>query len=124
MRGVAANADPLSESPGETWTRTLVHQLGFDTTSQVYVTDGHREAWLDLLLSDGRIAIEFDGLIKYKKKGLAKVVQQALRDGDLQAMGYTVLHVIWKQLPNPGQLNKRLLYAGAVPVRRPRLLDW
>jgi hypothetical protein len=124
MRWVAANADPLSESPGETWTRTLVHQLGYDTTSQAYVTDGQREAWLDLLLSDGRTAIEFDGLIKYKKKGLAKVVQQHLRDGDLQAIGYHLLHVIWGQLSDPRKLNKRLLFAGAVPSRRPLLLDW
>lgn len=123
-RWIAAHVDPLSESPGETWARSLVSQLGYDVSSQAYVTDGRREAWLDLLLDDGRTAIEFDGLVKYKKRGLAKVIQEHLRDGDLQAIGYTLLHVIWKQLSDPGQLDRRLRYAGARPARPPRLLTW
>jgi hypothetical protein len=123
-RWVSENVDPLSESPGETWTRSLVRQLGYDVRSQVIVTDGHREARLDLLLDDGRTAIEFDGLIKYKKRGLAKVIQEHLRDGDLEAIGYHLLHVIWQQLSDPQRLDRRLRYAGIVPVRRPRLLTW
>ncbi len=123
-RWVCANADPLSESPGETWTRSLVRQLGYDVRSQAFVTDGRREAWLDLLLDDGRTAIEFDGLIKYKKRGLAKVIQERLRDGDLEAIGYNLLHVIWQQLSDPQQLDRRLRFAGVVPTRRPRLLTW
>lgn len=123
-RWIAENVDPLSESPGETWARSLVRQLGYDVRSQAFVTDGHREAWLDLLLDDGRTAIEFDGLIKYKKRGLAKVIQEHLRDGDLEAIGYNLLHVIWQQLFNPLQLDRRLQFAGAVPIRRARLLPW
>ncbi len=123
-RWVAQNADPLAESPGETWTRSIVRQLGYEVRSQVHVTNGSREAWLDFLIVDGQTAIEFDGLTKYRNRGLAKVIQQHLRDGDLQAMGLTVLHVIWSQLHNPWQLHKRLQSAGELPVRQPRLLTW
>lgn len=124
MRFVARHADPLAESPGETWMRLLAIQLGYEVISQFYVKSGEREAFLDLLIAGTRIALEFDGIIKYKKRGLAKVIQQQLRDSDLQAIGYRVLHLIWYQFTNMEQLDKRLRYAGAVPVRPREVLDW
>ena len=124
MRWVVAKADPLAESPGETWTRLLATGLGFDLISQVQVTDGRREARLDFLVSGTKVALEFDGAIKYKRQGAVKVIQQLLRDGDLEAMGYTVLHFVWLQLSNPKQFDARLRHAGVVPVRRPCWTGW
>ena len=124
MRWVAAHADPLAESPGETWTRLLATELGFDLTSQVHVRDEQREARLDFLVSGTKVALEFDGAIKYKRQGAIKVIQQLLRDGDLEAMGYTLLHFVWLQLSNPKQFDARLRHAGVLPVRRPHFLAW
>lgn len=124
MRWVAASADPLAESPGETWTRMLANGLGYDLISQVEVRNGERAARLDFVIEGTRIAVEFDGAIKYKRKGEIKVILQLLRDGDLQELGYQVLHVVWQQLTRPAQLDARFRYAGAVPVRRPRMPSW
>jgi hypothetical protein len=124
MGFVVRHADPLAESPGETWMRLLAIQLGYEVISQFYVKSGEREAYLDLLIAGSRIALEFDGIFKYKKRGVAKVIQQQLRDSDLQAIGFQVLHLIWQQLANVEQLDKRLRYAGAVPVRPRESLDW
>lgn len=124
MRWVAANADPLAESPGETWTRLLATGLGYELRSQVQVRDGEREARLDFLVGGTLVALEFDGAIKYERKGAVKVILQLLRDGDLQALGYNVLHFVWLQLDNAKQLDARLRHAGAVPTRRPRSIGW
>ncbi len=124
MRWIAANADPLSESPGETWTRLVATGLGFELTSQVEVRQAERAARLDFLVTGTMIALEFDGAVKYKRKGGIKIIQQLLRDGDLQAMGYTVLHFVWKQMSNSKQFEARLRYAGARPVLPAQQLAW
>jgi hypothetical protein len=124
MRWVAEHADPLAESPGETWTRLLVTTLGYDVTSQVRVSHRDREARLDFLVDGTLVALEFDGAINYQRRGVVKVIAQLLRDGDLQELGYQVLHLVWSQLLKPQQLDARLRYAGASPVRRPRPLPW
>lgn len=124
MRWVSLNVDPQSESPGETIARTMAIQLGYDVVSQFYVTNGQREAYLDLLIEGTMVAIEFNGVIKYKKRGLGKVIQEVLREGDLQEMGYQFVRLIWKQLDNWEQFDRRLRSLGAVPARPRRLLTW
>lgn len=124
MRWIAHNADPLAESPGETIARMMVMQLGYDVISQFHVTNGKREAYLDLLVAGTMIALEFNGMIKYKKRGLGKVIAEALREGDLQELGYQFVRLIWQQLALLEQLDKRLKAVGARPVRRRRLITW
>lgn len=124
MRWVAQHADPLSESPGESWARLLGIQLGYDLASQFHVTNGKREAYLDLLVEGTKVGIEFDGLVKYRKRGVGKVIQEHLREGDLQEMGYALVRLIWCQLTNIEQLDKRLQHAGAQPTRPRQLMTW
>lgn len=124
VRWIAANADPLSESPGETWMRLVATNLGYEVVSQHPVRVGMREAWLDLLVARTLIGLEFDGQVKYQKFGPARVVQEKIREGDVEAIGYRLLRVVWPQLGHPAQLESRLRHAGAAPTRRPRHMPW
>lgn len=114
VRWVIANADPLSESPGETWLRLILRSLGYEVRSQVEVRRPTGLARIDLLIADSRIAIEFDGLQKYTSR--EAVAQEKLRQADLEALGYLVLRVVWAQLLVPEMIDKRLRSVGAVPV--------
>lgn len=123
-RWIAEHADGRSESPGETWARLVVTQLGYEVIPQFPVHHDNREARLDLLIEGTKTAIEFDGLIKYRKNKEAQVVYEHLREGDLQELGYALVKLIWMQLPGHQQIDKRLRATGARPVRRPRFLKW
>lgn len=123
-RWIAQHVDDRSESPGETWTRLVVTQLGYDVISQFRVHHENREARLDFLVEGTMTAIEFDGLVKYRKKKQAQVVYEHLRDADLQELGYALVKLIWMQVHRHQQLDKRLRATGARPIRRPRFLTW
>ena len=124
VRWVADNADPLSESPGETWSRLVLRNLGYDVVSQFHVVLGQREAWLDLLIRGTRLGVEFDGQEKYATYGPRKVVQEKIRDGDLEAEGYRLIRVVWSQLFDHGKVDSRVRHAGGRPVRRPITMNW
>lgn len=124
FRWVVANADGRSESPGETWTRMTVTQLGYEVTPQFHVQHANREAFLDLLVDGTMTGIEFDGIEKYRTKQEAQVVYEHLREGDLQELGYLLVRLVWLQVPNHAQLDKRLRATGAVPVHKPRMITW
>ncbi len=121
-RWVVANADPLSESPGETWTRMVVRDLGYDVVSQfrVHTDDGYAD--IDLLIADTMVGLEFDGRVKYRgnHKGQAenRIVREKIRQGGLEELGYHILRVIWEQLDNPAVLDKRIRAMGVRPARR------
>jgi hypothetical protein len=117
LRWIIANADPLSESPGETWTRMVVKELGYSVTSQVVVIDGDFEARLDLLLDGSRVVLEFDGAIKYgpvdeesnePEEVARRVMREKERQAKLEALEYICLRVIWSQLDAPSVLDKRI----------------
>ncbi|MEZ5184176.1 MAG: hypothetical protein R2720_00385 [Candidatus Nanopelagicales bacterium] len=123
-RWIVANADPLSESPGETWTRMVVRDLGYEVTSQFRVRTDDGYADIDLLIDDSRVGLEFDGRIKYRGRhpGQAehRIVREKVRQGRLEEIGYQLLRVVWEQLSAPDSVDRRLRAAGVVPVHRPR----
>ncbi len=123
FRWLARNADPLAQSPGETWTRLVGMQLGYDLVSQFHVSHRHREAWLDFLVRGTKTALEFDGLGKYTNV-VQKVVKERLRQGDLEELGYRFTRFVWHQLPHRTQFDKRLRAAGAVPTKAPDVPPW
>lgn len=125
-RWVLAQADHLSESPGETWTRMLAHELGYRTISQFEVRDGDFVAYIDLMLDDGRTGLEFDGMLKYRKpsgdQSANAVLREKLRQGRLEELGYRILRVMWAQLSDPAALDRRIRAHGlrpSLPVRDP-----
>jgi hypothetical protein len=127
-RWVVANADRLSESPGETWTRMVVRDLGYEVTSQfrVHVDGGYAD--IDLLIDGSRVGLEFDGRIKYRGEhpGQAehRIVREKVRQGGLEEIGYRLLRVVWEQLSAPDSMDRRLRAAGVVPAHRPRPIPY
>lgn len=124
VRWLVHNADSQADSPGETLTRLAVTGLGYEVVSQFRVELTDRLAFVDLLVEGTKVAIEFDGIVKYRNRGLAKVVQEHLREGELQALGYALVRLVWQQLDDVEQLDRRLRAAGARPTRRRRGLPW
>ena len=127
-RWVVANADPLSESPGETWTRMVVRDLGYDVISQFHVHTADIDADIDLLLVGTRIGLEFDGRIKYRGKheqqAENRIVREKIRQGRLEEVGYHVLRVIWEQLFEPKSLDRRVRAKGARPAHPARRIPY
>ncbi|MGG5260311.1 type IV toxin-antitoxin system AbiEi family antitoxin domain-containing protein [Phycicoccus avicenniae] len=99
-------ADPLSESVGETRTRLLLLDLGHPVTSQARVADeqGRVFARVDLMVA-GRVVVEFDGLVKYEgAEGRAALAAEKAREDRLRALGYEVVRITWVDLEHPGRV--------------------
>ena len=117
VRWVAANCDPGAESPGESWLRMVVTDLGYEVQSQVVVGNSR----VDLLIRGTRVVLEFDGAVKDQPdswQGAQSVLNEKRRQAELEAAGYIVLRVIWDQLSDPARLDRRIraaLGAGAHP---------
>ena len=127
-RWVVANADPASESPGETWTRMVVRDLGYEVVSQFWVHTADGEVFVDLLIEGTLVGIEFDGRVKYRSKleGQAenRIVREKIRQGRIEEAGYHLLRVVWEQLHKPELLDKRLRAKGAAPAHPPRRIPY
>lgn len=121
VRWVIANADPRSESPGETWMRMVCRELGYPVTSQVVVdVDGHRYR-LDLVIDGTMIALEFDGAVKYGSDPARTVLAEKRRQAQIERLGYRVLRVVWDQLADPARLDQRIRSAlGDATIHRRR----
>ncbi len=100
-------ADAAAESPGESLTRLLLHDLGLDAESQVVIRDedGRFVARVDLLV-EGRVVVEFDGALKYGgADGRAALVAEKRREDELRSLGYVVVRVTWADLDDPARLS-------------------
>jgi len=125
VRWISANADGRSESPGETWTRMVVKDLGYEVECQFTVIDGTDRRRIDLLIAGTKVGLEFDGLLKYGEQHLdeeeakLKITEEKRRQGGLEALGYHILRLIWEQLFDPATVDRRIAYAlhGQVPRR-------
>lgn len=103
-------ADPKCDSPGETRTRVLLHDLGHAWRSQVVLCDEHGEfiAKVDFLV-EGRVVVEFDGLKKYAGfEGQAALAAEKRREDRMRALGYTVVRLVWADLEHPERVAAKL----------------
>ncbi|GFZ89008.1 hypothetical protein [Nesterenkonia alkaliphila] len=106
-------ASPLSESPGESLLRVRLHELGLpQPLQQVVVHVDGRSYRLDFLWEEPRVALEFDGWIKYRQQRatfdeLHK--QEKLREDAIRSTGCTVIRVYWEDLMEPGLVRLRSL---------------
>lgn len=122
-----AFADGRAESPGESWMRVLIHQLGFevpDLQHEYRLTDG-RHFRSDFRWSSIRLAGEFDGRLKYRagearggRSAEQVVVEEKEREDAIRATGDGMLRCVWDDLRDP-RLLRHKLEAAEVP-RRPR----
>ncbi|MEO7234058.1 MAG: type IV toxin-antitoxin system AbiEi family antitoxin domain-containing protein [Lapillicoccus sp.] len=102
-------ADARSESPGETWTRLLFHQLGvapMELQAVIHDEDGRFVARVDLLDRAHRLVVEFDGALKYAGGGTgqAALVAEKRREDAIRRLGYRVLRLVWADLLDPARL--------------------
>ena len=121
-------ADPRSASPGESYSRALMHVAGFEAPGlQHEIRDGGGLIGFSDYYWDGtRVAGEFDGVEKYMKPEYLKgrtpsqaVVDEKCREDRIRATGRTVVRWVWADLMTPGRLERKLVAAG-VPRRRAR----
>ena len=117
------HASPLAESPGESVSRGMMLQLGFELPElQVTVSDAEGfVARVDFLWRSRGIAGEFDGVGKYdvdahassadRHRYLRREQQRELR---LQRVCSRVLHWSWAEARDPSRL-RRLLDEAGVP---------
>ncbi|MDQ4137617.1 MAG: hypothetical protein M3116_02065 [Actinomycetota bacterium] len=121
-------ADPLSESPGESLSRVVLHQLGFPPP----VLQQRFEDWkgvigrADFWWPEHGVIGEFDGAVKYNESRytggrLPKEVLMAekRRENRLRALGPRIARWDWPAANRPDELRGLLIEAG-LPLERGR----
>ena len=101
LRRALENADARSESPGETLTRELLQRLRIeppDLQVKVASTEGHHR--LDFAWKEKKVALEFDGKVKYFDYApTAEVIyQERQREKALTELGWKFIRIKWQQL--------------------------
>ncbi|WP_155990687.1 hypothetical protein [Paraoerskovia marina] len=116
--------DAASESPGETVVRWMLHDAGLPAmTHGVEVTTRRGLFRLDLADVAAKVAIEFDGAVKYGGAfgdGASKLWAEKQRHDALTEQGWTVIHVTWDELGDTVGLAGRVRTARAAGRREPR----
>ncbi|QDW64054.1 hypothetical protein [Oerskovia sp. KBS0722] len=115
-RHVLTLADRASESPGESVVRWLVHEAGLPALDlQVPVSTWAGSFRLDLGWPDLKVAIEFDGAVKYTVladgDATAWFMAEKQRHDALVEAGWLVLRVTWADLEQPDRLIGRIVNA-------------
>lgn len=123
---VLSFADARSESAGESLSRVVIHELGFELpTPQVDIHDsaGRHIARVDGLWRSTGLVGEFDGLQKYSGSFVGArasseiVVAEKQREDALRRAGHDVARWVWADLREPARLHRILTQHGA--PRRP-----
>lgn len=124
-----AFADAGAESVGESWSRVLIHELGFEVPQLQLWVEGasgrmHR---VDMRwMRPGRRPLygEFDGMAKYGelaqqagRSGARELEREKVREDDIRVSG-DVARWVWTHLLHPERLE-RVLLAHGVPRIRP-----
>ena len=102
--------DGRSESPGESRLRCILGFEGWTLVPQVEVRDesGHVFARLDGVIEGTRVALEFDGRIKYAEGNSAVLLAEKDRGDRLRALNWIVVRVSWSDLEHPARLFTKI----------------
>lgn len=114
LRMALVNADPRSESAGETLTREVIHRLKLPVPElQVEVNSRAGRYRLDFAWKEKKIALEFDGKVKYfayRPTGEA-LFEERRREKALTEEGWFFIRVEWRDLFREQELKNRILAA-------------
>ncbi|WP_052070350.1 hypothetical protein [Rhodococcoides fascians] len=109
--------DGRSGSPGETQSRIMLREAGFDPEPQVEIYDanGNFVARIDWLIN-GILVAEFDGKVKYTEhlqpnESPGDVVFKEIREDAVRDLGYPVVRWTWTDLAHPKELTARIARA-------------
>jgi hypothetical protein len=125
-------ASGASESVGESLSRALMWELGFEMPRlQVWITkDGRRIARVDYHWAQIRLVGEFDGLQKYLrsqtlsgKSASQAVVEEKLREDEIRSTGERVVRWVWADLLEPARFAA-ILHRAGVPRRTTARAAW
>lgn len=128
IRAAVDFGDPRSGSAGESYGRALMWAAGFEAPALQYeIRDrSGRVGFSDYFWTEGGIAGEFDGVVKYMKPEYLQgrtasqaVVDEKRREDRMRAAGFSVVRWVWPDLMSPARLERALSAAG-VPRRRTR----
>ncbi|GAB6938115.1 hypothetical protein ACQP60_00855 [Isoptericola variabilis] len=76
------------------------------------VTTRRGDAWLDLAWPDRKVALEFDGAVKYSGGEYGdparRLFEEKLRQDALEEDGWLVIRVVWEDLRRPEVLVARI----------------
>ncbi|MDI6630290.1 MAG: hypothetical protein QME72_21440 [Rhodococcus sp. (in: high G+C Gram-positive bacteria)] len=107
--------DGRSGNPGESQSRLMLREAGFDPEPQVeiYDDDGNFVARIDWLIN-GIVVAEFDGKLKYteylqpNERPGDVVFKEKLREDEIRGLGYPVVRWTWADLARPEELTARI----------------
>ena len=125
LRRALENADARSESPGETLTRELLARLKIEPPElqvEVWTREGRHR--LDLAWRNQKLALEFDGRMKYfDYEPTGEVIfQERQREKALTEEGWTFIRIKWRDLFQEQEFKIRVLRAlrrsDSSPTRR------
>lgn len=117
---VVASADGRSESVGESRLRVACTGFGWPPPEPQHCFDTRLgKAYVDLWIKEWRLALEFDGRIKYRTHEAARQgrsVEDVLwaekrREDALRSLGVTVVRVVWADLQDRESLRRLILSA-------------
>lgn len=117
-------SDPRAANPGESWSRAVIHDLGFEAPDlQVEVVTPEGTFYADFGWKDAGVVGEFDGDQKYlRAEQYGTSPQQAVlnekrREDRIRRRGYEVARWGWQELQHPWLLEA-ILREKNVPRRR------
>lgn len=126
-REVLAFADPLAESPGESWTRWAFHRAGLpapDLQVKFFDEAGNFVARLDFDWPALGVAAEFDGEIKYGRllapgQDVATVIRKEkdCEERFRRASGRWLVRVVTRELRDTAALRRTILDAAGYANR-------
>lgn len=114
LRRALENADARSESPGETLSRELVLRLRIEPPElQVEVRSAEGRHRLDMAWRDKKVALEFDGKMKYFDYAPTDEVifQERQREKALMEDGWAFVRIRWRDLFQEHEFKMRVLRA-------------
>ena len=114
LRRALENADARSESPGETLTRALLKRLGIEMPElQVEVSTSQGSYRIDLAWKGKKVAMEFDGKIKYFDYAPTDEViyRERQREKALMEQGWVFIRLEWRDLFDERAFKVRVLRA-------------
>lgn len=114
LRSALANANLKSESPGETLTRELIQRLGIlmpELQVEVATIEGRHR--LDFAWRKKKLALEFDGKVKYFDYAPTDEVlyRERQREKALTELGWRFIRIKWQDLFREHDFKVRLLRA-------------
>lgn len=111
-------ATPHVDSAPESIVRSVLHSAGIEgLTAQYGVRVGGHRYWLDLAIPLLKIAIEYDGRIKYQENPDA-LYNEKIRHENLVRAGWIVIRVIAQDLREPHKMINRVRHEVSARISR------